>query len=269
LASSTFPAFTVHNKVTGNSPVIEWRSSYLATHVAGVTLMLAALALLSRYCGLDMLIAHHLFDAQTHGFPLRTSRLLEVLGHRLVLVLPTGIACVALAGALASYRLPALRPWRGVLWAVVLTCGTGSAAISQLKHLTTSPRPYDLAIFGGAMPFPTHWLAATRAESGGALPSGHTGAGCSLLALYFVGWAMDRPAWRWSGLAIGIAAGSMFSLVRILQGAHFLSQTLWSAVVMWLLASVIFYPLVAWRSARAPGLATPLPPASSIEPAPG
>jgi membrane-associated PAP2 superfamily phosphatase len=56
----------------------------------------------------------------------------------------------------------------------------------------------------------------------------------------------------------------MFSLVRILQGAHFLSQTLWSAVVMWLLASVIFYPLIA----RAPGLAAPLPAVLGIDPAP-
>jgi membrane-associated PAP2 superfamily phosphatase len=66
-----------------------------------------------------------------------------------------------------------------------------------------------------------------------------------MLTLYFAGWALERPAWRWWGLAIGMAAGASFSAVRILQGAHFLSQTLWSAALLWFLAAVFFYPLLA------------------------
>ena len=65
--------------------------------------------------------------------------------------------------------------------------------------------------------------------------------------LYFAGWALGRPAWRWWGLAIGILAGAGFSVVRILQGAHFLSQTLWSAALLWFLAAVFFSPLIAAR----------------------
>jgi membrane-associated PAP2 superfamily phosphatase len=42
-----------------------------------------------------------------------------------------------------------------------------------------------------------------------------------------------------------MAAGASFSAVRILQGAHFLSQTLWSAALLWFLAAVFFYPLLA------------------------
>lgn len=42
----------------------------------------------------------------------------------------------------------------------------------------------------------------------------------------------------------------MFSAVRILQGAHFLSQTLWSAALMWLLAALFFWPVLR---ARTPG----------------
>lgn len=38
-----------------------------------------------------------------------------------------------------------------------------------------------------------------------------------------------------------------FSVVRILQGAHFLSQTLWSAALMWFLATLFFYPLIVAR----------------------
>ncbi|KAG0754709.1 hypothetical protein G6F22_020869 [Rhizopus arrhizus] len=79
------------------------------------------------------------------------------------------------------------------------------------------------------------------------MPSGQAGAGYSMLTLYFAGWALDRPAWRWWGLAEGVAAGAGFSVGRILQGAHFLSQTLWSAALLWFLAALFFYPVIVGR----------------------
>ena len=68
-----------------------------------------------------------------------------------------------------------------------------------------------------------------------------------MLSLYFAGWALGRPAWRWGGLALGLGAGLGFSAVRVLQGAHFLSQTVWSAALLWFLGAVVFYPLIAGR----------------------
>ena len=52
------------------------------------------------------------------------------------------------------------------------------------------------------------------------------------------------PRWRWRGLAIGIAAGLLFSVVRIVQGAQFASATLWSAVVDWTVCAALFLPLL-------------------------
>ena len=46
---------------------------------------------------------------------------------------------------------------------------------------------------------------------------------------------------------MGVAAGVGFSVVRILQGAHFLSQTLWSAALLWFLAALFFYPVIVGR----------------------
>lgn len=223
------------------------RDTYVLTHVFGITLVLALLAEVAHHSGLDLAVARLFFDADTNGFPWRTSRLLEMLGHRIVLVLPVGVAVAALAAALASHWFPMLKPWRGTLWAVALTCGLGQLAISQLKHHTALPRPYNLSMFGGYAGYPAHFWARSRQDAGGALPSNHAGAGYALLSLYFAGWAMGRPAWRWGGLAIGICAGLLFSMVRIMQGAHFLSQTLWSACVMWGVASILFYAVITRR----------------------
>lgn len=218
--------------------------TYLLTHVFGMTLLLALLATAINYSGLDIAVSRLFFDPASDGFPWRASRVLDMLGHRVVLVLPVGVAIAALAAAIASHWFAALRPWRGALWAIALTCGLGQVIISQLKHYTALPRPYNLSMFGGYANYPHHFWAMSRKQAGGALPSNHAGAGYAMLSLYFAGWAMRLPAWRWGGLAIGVGTGLVFSIVRIMQGAHFLSQTIWSACVMWAVASLLFYPLL-------------------------
>jgi membrane-associated PAP2 superfamily phosphatase len=228
------------------------RVSYLLTHVVGVTLILACLAWWVNASGLDLRIARTLFDPVLDGFPLHGSRWLELLGHRMVLALPIGVALAAAGVVAASFRIPAWRRWRGAALAVAATCLAGQLLVNQLKHHTTLPRPYDLDTLGGYTPYPLHWWTWARARAGGALPSGHAGAGYAMLSLYFAGWALGRPAWRWGGLAIGVTAGLGFSVVRILQGAHFLSQTIWSAALMWLLAAVFFYPVILGRPANDP-----------------
>ncbi|MBO1113796.1 phosphatase PAP2 family protein [Bordetella petrii] len=232
-------------------------AAYTLSHVVAGTLLLGLTAWLAQHSGLDMAIARALYDPRSGQFPLRHAALLEFAGHRLLLALPVGVALLALAGALASYRYARWRPARGALWAIVLTCLVGQLAVGQLKHHTAMPRPYNLLEFGGDTAWPAHWWALSRAAAGNALPSAHAGAGYALLSLYFAGRALGKARWRWWGLGLGAAAGLAFSLVRILQGAHFLSQTLWSAAVMWLVASLVFCPLLARRRAAAGARARP------------
>lgn len=178
------------------------RTAYLLTHVLGVPALLACLAWWINASGLDMTIARTLFDPAIDDFPLHTSRWLELIGHRMVLALPIGVGLGAVGVALVASRVPAWKPARGVALAVAATCLLGQLAVSQLKHYTTLPRPYDLETLGGYTPYPLHWWTWVRARAGGALPSGHAGAGYAMLSLYFAGWAMGRPAWRWGGLAL-------------------------------------------------------------------
>lgn len=234
----------MHARAPASAPPVTRVETYLLTQVLCIPLLLALLAMATHASGADLALARDFFDAGSNGFPWRDSRALEMIGHRVLLVLPVGVAITALAGAIASHWFAALRPWRGALWAVALTCGLGQVIISQLKHYTALPRPFNLSMFGGYAHYPDHFWAVSRREAGGALPSNHAGAGYALLSLYFAGWALGRPAWRWGGLAVGIGAGVAFSIIRIMQGAHFASQTIWSACVMWTVAALLFYPLI-------------------------
>lgn len=220
---------------------------YFVEHVLVVSALLIAGALYLHDSGWDLRIEDAFYDPSLHAFGWRHSMWLELIGHELLLVLPVGLGLSALVAAIAASRIEALRPWRPVLWAVFASICLGPLIIGVLKQLTAAHCPWDLTRYGGYADYVSHWFASDRVESGRCLPNAHTGAGFSLIALYFAGWARGRTTMRWWGLAGAIAAGIVFSLVRMIQGAHFPSHSLWAAAVDWLVASLVFLPLIAQR----------------------
>lgn len=84
----------------------------------------------------------------------------------------------------------------------------------------------------------------------GAAPSGHAAGGFSLIALHLAGIASGDRRLRALGLWTAVLAGSAFGLVRMAQGAHFLSHNLWAAAIDWAAATLVFVPLLAARARR-------------------
>jgi membrane-associated PAP2 superfamily phosphatase len=203
-----------------------------------------------------MALARLFVDATGANFAWRDSALLDILGHQAARGLPFLVGALAIAGGAAGFAVRALRPWTPIL----LTTGTamllGPLAVNVLKGMTTQHCPIALQSFGGVVDYATDQAAPFWASSpqsaGHCLPSGHAGGGYAPLSLYFASWAAGRPAWRWRGLAIGIAAGLLFSIVRMMQGAHFASATLWSATVDWTVCATLFLPLLCRATTRAP-----------------
>ena len=218
---------------------------YFFTHVMGITAVLVLLAWAIGQSGLDLRVAHLTYDDVTLTFTGRRSYLLALLADWLLVALPLLAGAAALAVGLGSFIRPDLKAWRGISIAVLAVILAGPLAAMALKHLTALPRPHMLQIFGGRLALPVRFFAGNGQPSGGALPSSHAAFGYTLLSLYFAGLAAGRRAlMRW-GLVAGIALGASLSVLRIVQGAHFLSQTVWSAAMIWLLASLIFWPLMA------------------------
>jgi membrane-associated PAP2 superfamily phosphatase len=224
---------------------------YLTTQVFAVPAALVMVACYLRRSGWDLRIEDRFYDSAKQVFALRHAVWIELIGHELLLMLPIGIALVALMGAISCARFPHLHRWRPLLWSVFAVVCIGPLMIGVLKLFTAAHCPWDLIRYGGYADYAQDWFAASRAEAGRCMPNAHAGAGFSLLALYFAGWASGRRAWRWSGLGVGIAAGVVFSLVRMVQGAHFPSHSLWAAAIDWLVASLLFLPLICARAGSA------------------
>ena len=235
-------------------PAVDLRR-YVAVHLLAVPVVLAAAAAACQYGSVDMALARLFFDPATQSFAWRHSGVLDVLGHQAARLLPFLVAAFAIAAAVAGLRVRSLRPWIPILFSIGAAMVVGPLAVNLLKGATAQHCPVAMQSFGGVVDYVANqggpFWAGSAQNAGHCLPSGHAGGGYALLSLYFAGWAAGRPAWRWRGLAVGIAAGGLFSLVRMMQGSHFASATLWSAVVDWTVCAALFLPLLCAPNKRA------------------
>jgi membrane-associated PAP2 superfamily phosphatase len=104
--------------------------------------------------------------------------------------------------------------------------------------------PWSLQAFGGQEVY--SGLLEPRpatAKPGRCWPGGHASAGFSLMALFFA--LRDiRPRTARACLVFAITLGSVFSLGRMLQGAHFFSHNLWTFLFDWLICTLCYWLLL-------------------------
>jgi membrane-associated PAP2 superfamily phosphatase len=107
--------------------------------------------------------------------------------------------------------------------------------IGQLKQHTNVYCPYELQRYGGNKPYIRVFEPRTeihQKEPGKGYPAGHASGGFALLSLFFVG--RTRRAQN-TGLCIGLFAGWAMGLYQMFKGAHFLSHTIVTMLLAWMM----------------------------------
>ena len=223
---------------------------------------------------LDLAIARWFFDDARHVFPLADQWLLKNVLHDAArttsAIVALGLFALAIASRMASAP-KRLRSYRRELLFASVTCLAGAATVATLKHFSSHACPWDLAIFGGNDTYHSLLTATSPAAVvAGCSPAAHPLTG---YAWFGVGFALlpvaRRLARRW--WAVTAALGTLFGIVQVLRGAHFLSHVLWSGWIVWgvdvALATACFclpaYRSAAIRSGRSPSTC---PRASSVPP---
>jgi len=82
-------------------------------------------------------------------------------------------------------------------------------------------RPSQVVEFGGENQFTPAWVYSGACATNCSFVSGHASMGFYFIAL---GWLMRSRRWFWIGLGIG----SLVGVTRIVQGGHFLSDTVFA-----------------------------------------
>lgn len=206
----------------------------------GLILLVSAAAILwiGQATDLDLRLADAAYDPGLRDFPLRHAWLTERFNHVLVKYALTvlGAACILSAAwdRCAPWPLSALR--RVQLRVLALSAVLVPLAISCMKQVASSHCPWDLARYGGVMPY-VRLLEnmPSGIMPGNCMPAGHASTALWLAALA-VFWLPARP--RTAAAVFGVLLGLGFAVgwLQQLRGAHFLTHTLWS---MWVSCAVI------------------------------
>lgn len=147
-----------------------------------------------------------------------------------------GTACMLF---LASFVRKELRRHRRAcaILALVLAIGPGLIVNGILKPTWERARPRDCIEFGGTETF-VPVGAVGQPGAGQSFPSGHAASGFYFLTLAILWWGR-RPRAAALGLAGGLVAGGLLSMQRMLVGAHFLSDCVWSGGIVILTALAV------------------------------
>ncbi len=214
-------------------------------HVALPALLAVLLMVVFEGSALDRRVSDLFFDSASGSFPWRHDAWMEIIGHQWAKYPLVLLAVALLAALVLSLRFVGLRARRKTLLFLLMAMALAPAAVAFLKNTTNKHCPYDLQIYGGSAPYVRLFeQAPPDTAQGRCFPGGHASGGFSLMAFYFV-WRGRRRRLACGALLGGFAYGFALGFARLMQGAHFLSHNLWSAVVCWFVI-VILYRLLLW-----------------------
>jgi len=129
-------------------------------------------------------------------------------------------------------------PTRRERWVWIAATVVCLFLVPALKRLSHTSCPWDLAEFGGFAHYVPHWrLGLADGGPGHCFPSGHAVAAFGFFSVYFA-WRQHRPRLANSVLAAVWIAGVLFGAAQYARGAHFVSHTLWSAWLCWVVCVV-------------------------------
>jgi membrane-associated PAP2 superfamily phosphatase len=208
-------------------------------------LTLMALLLFFPPTALDFTISH-MFYTPGVGFAGKHNFWLESVLHDGAKQAVYLLEAFALFGFIGTFWRKDWLWLRVPLGYLVLAIGISYAVVTPLKVVTGVHCPWDLTEFGGTEAYsPLLSEREPTRNPGKCWPSGHASGGFTLFALYFV-FRDRRPRLASAALCLSLAIGTAFSIGRIMQGAHFFSHNLWTALFDWLI-SLGFYHLLLYH----------------------
>lgn len=198
--------------------------------------LLAALLLITVFFAIfdwDRSVAQHFYsDAQ--GWYLENQPLWVWL-HGYGTIPGIVLTLTALTAWAASFYFQSLAPWRKPCLVVVLTTiiAAGLLVNAILKQYWGRPRPNQTIEFGGKWEYRPIFPPGTPGK-GASFPCGHCTMGFVFLSM--VAFRRRSQVLAYGGLTVGIILGGLLSAARVVQGAHFLSDTIWSLGIVWMVS---------------------------------
>jgi lipid A 4'-phosphatase len=156
-----------------------------------------------------------------------------------VYTLLAGIAVLSLISVVRRRRLFGIDGRIGAFLLLSMALGPGLVVDLGLKGHWDRARPRDLIEFGGSALYTAPFQPADQCSDNCSFVSGHAAMTFWFVAFGFVA----PPRHRALILALAVGAGGLVGLMRIAQGAHFLSDVVYAGFIVvgitWALAAAL------------------------------
>ena len=163
---------------------------------------------------------------------------LTAVGISLAVALRQSLGRSSLASTVAIYM------------ALCLTIGPGLVANLLLKEHSGRARPSQTQQFGGTMPFSAALMPSTNCHRNCSFVSGEAS---SIFVIFFAA-APFIPQWSAILIAAGTVLGLGAGIIRMSQGAHFLSDVIFAGVFMAFVVAAVHWLVFSRRAPRSVNL---------------
>lgn len=213
----------------------------LARLLPAVLLLLAATGLFE-LTDLDLLVQDGCFDFPKGEWRVSATaplaRLLFYDGPKgLIIALALGLLAVLLGPERWRTRLRWTRRGLGV---ALFTLVTVPLLVGAGKRVSNVFCPSEIRRYGGDMPYAKTFAPYPADDQplrrGHGFPAGHASGGFALLGL---AWLRDDPRWRRRCVGLALAAGWWMGGYQMLKGAHYLSHTITTLLLAWIVAAAL------------------------------
>lgn len=149
-------------------------------------------------------------------------------------------ALVILISLLFFRKTTLIQNYKRGLRIVLLSLIIVPSVTGLLKATTNVACPRDIVTYGGSIPYVRLFEPYPQGSKPDSLqrcfPAGHASGGFALMSLFFLFHSKKN---RRRGLALGLAIGWLMGGYKMLLGHHFLSHTIITMVMAWLLINLI------------------------------
>lgn len=183
---------------------------------------------------IDIAAAHAFYTPDRFGIDQFKS------GPVLDFVFNYGIYPAWIVTVLALVALFFSKKWRSpaLVWILTLAIGAGFLTHLVLKDHWGRPRPKQVIEFGGSQEFRPFYSPNFfhQPEPSKSFPCGHCSMGFVFFAAALIGRRLGSKWIEWSGWILSFGLGILLGTTRIMQGGHFTSDVLMSALILWITA---------------------------------
>lgn len=179
---------------------------------------------------IDLAVSGWFYQAGA-GFPLRDAPFFQFILKgmpAIVIGVAAYVAAMGIAGAV--FKDTFLGITRPVATFITLSLALGPGVLVNLvfKDHWGRARPSQIVEFGGAAHFTPPLMMTDQCAANCSFSSGHGALGFWVIAFAL----LAPPRWRPLAVAAALAFGTMVGVVRIAQGGHFLSDVVFSAILV-------------------------------------